>query len=107
MTSEGVHRTHCCAVHGCKYGLTSGPCPVVDLDVVQAHLCEQCDDDGPLQFRFEMQTKDGTLVWTASSEDLIDAVCDYRVFRAARPDRKTRLVYREISPWRSLHESQG
>lgn len=36
----GVHVTHCCADHGCKYGTT---CPVADLRIVQqAHRCEEC-----------------------------------------------------------------
>lgn len=37
----GVHLTHCCADHGCKYGYDD--CPVANLRIVQQeHRCEQC-----------------------------------------------------------------
>lgn len=38
--SEGVHRTHCCLLHGCKYG--DEDCPVVNKRVRQAYPCEDC-----------------------------------------------------------------
>lgn len=41
----GVHRTHCCALHGCKYGKDS-ICPVVRREIPQDYLCEDCDHDG-------------------------------------------------------------
>jgi len=34
-------RTHCCIVHGCKYGHRD--CPVVLGEVKQEYICEQCD----------------------------------------------------------------
>lgn len=37
----GVHRTHCCIVHGCKYG--DKDCPVVLGKALQEYLCEDCD----------------------------------------------------------------
>jgi hypothetical protein len=39
--SKGVHRTHCCVIHGCKYG--DEDCPVVNKKVLQEYLCEYCD----------------------------------------------------------------
>ena len=36
----GVHRTHCCKIHGCKYG--DDDCPVVLGIVKQDHPCEEC-----------------------------------------------------------------
>ena len=39
----GVHRTHCCIFHGCKYGDKN--CPVVLAEVKQEYLCEWCSDD--------------------------------------------------------------
>jgi len=43
----GVHRTHCCKYHGCKYGDID--CPVVVEIIVQEYPCEDCgheeDDD--------------------------------------------------------------
>jgi hypothetical protein len=44
--NEGVHRTHCCIYHGCKYGwalaLKGETCPVTTGQVVQEYPCEQC-----------------------------------------------------------------
>jgi hypothetical protein len=38
----GVHRTHCCKKHGCKYG-DHDNCPVCLGLIIQDHLCEDCD----------------------------------------------------------------
>lgn len=40
----GVHRTHCCKRHGCKYGKAE-VCAVMQRTVVQAYLCEYCSPD--------------------------------------------------------------
>jgi hypothetical protein len=40
---KGVHTTHCCAVHGCKYG--DHTCPVVTGEVEQTYPCQDCNDD--------------------------------------------------------------
>jgi len=34
----GIHETHCCLLHGCKYG--NEDCPVVNKIIVQEYLCE-------------------------------------------------------------------
>ena len=39
----GTHRTHCCVIHGCKYGHPE--CPVVSGELEQDFLCEDCDSD--------------------------------------------------------------
>lgn len=36
----GVHETHCCVKHGCKYG--DKDCPVVLEQIVQAYRCQDC-----------------------------------------------------------------
>lgn len=36
----GVHASHCCKWHGCKYG--DPDCPVVSGEVEQKYLCEDC-----------------------------------------------------------------
>jgi len=39
----GVHKTHCCKYHGCKYGAID--CPV-KLDLIeQVYPCEDCGDE--------------------------------------------------------------
>ena len=40
----GVHRTHCCILHGCKYG--DEDCPVRSGEIKQDYTCESCDMDG-------------------------------------------------------------
>lgn len=41
--SIGVHISHCCKWHGCKYG--DPDCPVVNGEVEQKYLCEDCYED--------------------------------------------------------------
>ena len=36
----GVHRTHCCIKHGCKYG--DEDCPVTTGEIKQDYECEDC-----------------------------------------------------------------
>ena len=37
----GVHRTHCCVIHGCKYGDLE--CPVEKGIIKQDYPCESCN----------------------------------------------------------------
>lgn len=39
---SGVHETHCCKVHGCKYG--DRDCPVESGQLSAIYLCELCDE---------------------------------------------------------------
>jgi hypothetical protein len=41
LEKYGVHRTHCCIFHGCKYG--DFECPVSDGKIKQDFPCEDCD----------------------------------------------------------------
>ena len=41
--SIGVHISHCCKWHGCKYG--DPDCPVVNGEIEQEYLCEDCYED--------------------------------------------------------------
>jgi hypothetical protein len=43
MSNTGVHASHCCAQHGCKYG--DDDCPVVQGTIEQLYPCESCDDE--------------------------------------------------------------
>jgi len=40
----GVHRTHCCLLHGCKY--RDENCPVELGEIDQDYICEDCDGYG-------------------------------------------------------------
>ena len=39
----GVHSTHCCLMHGCKYGRAD--CPVILELTKQVYPCEDCNED--------------------------------------------------------------
>lgn len=43
VDNYGVHISHCCKWHGCKYG--DSDCPVVTGKVKQEYLCESCFED--------------------------------------------------------------
>lgn len=46
----GVHSSHCCFHHGCKYGAPD--CPVVLGEVTQEHPCETCAEDEDERIEF-------------------------------------------------------
>lgn len=39
----GVHASHCCSKHGCKYG--DADCPVVTGEAEQKYPCESCSEE--------------------------------------------------------------
>lgn len=41
---SSVHSSHCCVLHGCKYGEES--CPVVIKTEAQEYPCEWCHEEG-------------------------------------------------------------
>jgi hypothetical protein len=43
VDNTGVHATHCCPAHGCKYG--DPDCPVVAGVVQPVYTCEDCESD--------------------------------------------------------------
>lgn len=43
VKNVGTHQTHCCVIHGCKYG--DKECPVVSKEIMQEYLCEDCNAD--------------------------------------------------------------
>ena len=43
MANIGVHASHCCKWHGCKYG--DKDCPVVLGKVEQEYPCEWCSEE--------------------------------------------------------------
>lgn len=42
--NTGVHKTHCCIIHGCKY--MNEDCAVVHDRVTQEYICEDCYNEG-------------------------------------------------------------
>ena len=51
----GVHITHCCKWHGCKYG--DPDCPVVSGEVKQEYLCEWCIEELEQEDYYKQQLK--------------------------------------------------
>ena len=50
----GVHQTHCCFKHGCKYGFDAiqKECPVYTGKIQQEYPCEDCDSDSLIKLFF-------------------------------------------------------
>lgn len=46
----GVHESHCCIHHGCKYGAED--CPVVSGEIKQLYPCEDCQNE-EMEFEYE------------------------------------------------------
>jgi len=45
-----VHRSHCCVIHGCKYGDDEN-CPVVTKKYGQVHPCMDCEEENEQEGR--------------------------------------------------------
>lgn len=52
MSNVRTHVTHCCALHGCKYGYKSN-CPVVAGEHAQEFRCEECPTVAELKQQME------------------------------------------------------
>jgi len=65
----GVHRTHCCVLHGCKYG--DEDCPVVSGEIKQDYTCESCDMDGIKKVE---DIQDLLVFRDVSDEDILDSL---------------------------------
>jgi hypothetical protein len=53
----GVHRTHCCKKHGCKY--SDEDCPVVLGHVEQDYRCEENNFDDCFEPNFNLDKQEG------------------------------------------------
>lgn len=51
MSHDGVHATHCCVEHGCKY--CDEDCPVVTRQIKQEYPCEDCSRGFPVERRLD------------------------------------------------------
>lgn len=77
--SDGVHTSHCCRKHGCKYAVNSGACPVENGRLVQEFACEFCESDAAE----ENETADEIIAW------LLERVAGIRAF--TYPDEESAL----------------
>ena len=76
MSNSGVHASHCCARHGCKYG--DHDCPVVSGQVEQMYLCEECDSeiarvDAAISKAVELVVMEDTPENRKAMRDILDA----------------------------------
>ena len=67
MANLGVHQTHCCKQHGCKYSWQGEPCPVEDGEVEQAYSCEQCRPTDSI--RRQIEDLQAELAWSQKLEE--------------------------------------
>lgn len=85
-----VHVSHCCRIHGCKYGDTD--CPVVSGACSAEDLCEECWNDiraGEPRTRGVISPEREAEIWrqaffdlhantnTANQDDLIEIVAKF------------------------------
>ena len=71
ISKYGVHRTHCCVLHGCKYGAVD--CPVEKGEIKQDYTCESCDMDGIKKVE---EIKDLLVFRDVSDKYLLDKIMD-------------------------------
>ena len=55
-----VHVTHCCLIHGCKYG-DDEDCPVASGKMEQFYICEDCGNNGIESVEYIKRYKEGKL----------------------------------------------
>jgi hypothetical protein len=67
----GVHESHCCIEHGCKYG--DDDCPVSNGVTKQSYTCESCSFDGIESIDQLRMTRNGVPI---NSVDLIHNIGD-------------------------------
>lgn len=67
----GVHQTHCCDKHGCKYA--DPKCPVVKGKVKQEDPCETCSMHARQEGGFYDRVGD-TLKWRPPISEIIERV---------------------------------
>ena len=67
LSKYGVHRTHCCVLHGCKYG--DEDCPVESGEIKQDYICESCSMDGIKKVE---EIQDLLVFRDVSDENLLD-----------------------------------
>ena len=109
----GIHRTHCCALHGCKYG--NSDCPVKYLSVVQEGPCEECADwmtDEPYRDIIEclIESRRGDEPWEAAGvpwSNVAECVHLYLDLRSRNNGREYRMVARTVTPWRPFGQRWG
>lgn len=64
----GVHATHCCILHGCKYG--EKDCPVTNGKITQVYPCQDCRTQG--EYFGRMKYPHGEMV-----KDLVEEMITY------------------------------
>ncbi|MFA7264813.1 MAG: hypothetical protein WC054_00635 [Candidatus Nanopelagicales bacterium] len=101
MANTGIHITHCCALHGCKYGKTG--CPVENLQRVQSGNCQFCDDEeGDLQFVLQIQTPDGRWLSGEAVYGSVAQAVDLFLFHDQPGAAPSRVAWRSVQKWRPI-----
>lgn len=75
ISRYGVHETHCCEIHGCKYG--DEDCPVVLGIVKQKYECESCDLERSHWNKFSETPPKKTDYYLFVNPDCVPFVAEY------------------------------
>jgi hypothetical protein len=101
-TEIRVHQSHCCALHGCKYG--DKDCPVIIRLVIQTSTCDSCDEDGisrlvEVGYKLDAVTFEGTVVYNevTKSINVIDSTEELsEILETKYKDKKVRITIEQI-----------
>jgi hypothetical protein len=98
IDTTGVHRTHCCALHGCKYA--DDDCPVANWEIAQDYPCETCPrasgvDEEYLEVEVTYCTENNVIAVVGTVRDAVQH------YLQVLPEQRGALGFRArtISPW--------
>jgi hypothetical protein len=86
MNNHRSCSSHCCVLHGCKYG--HNDCPVVTKSVAQEYPCENCGHEGidslkELNFRQEAV---GMEIRTTDKKFMLELIDFLNSYQSVEPD---------------------
>lgn len=71
--------THCCVVHGCKYGHKDCPVVLGEVSGIEGRACEDCTETYASYDNFRVMFKDGTSFQHDSFFTILDAIQDFKL----------------------------
>ena len=96
----GVHISHCCYIHGCKYG--DKDCPVASGEVAQKHLCYDCTEEYEPYTLEEIESLRKTKSYRPTYKQLKDKVADLEAKLADSEEQKETLRISQSSTHKTL-----
>ena len=93
----GVHITHCCYIHGCKYG--DKDCPVASGEVAQKYTCYYCDEEDVPYTIEEIELLRKTKSYRLTYEQLKNQISDL--------EAKLAESEKEINEWIAVRDDKN